>query len=348
MKLVAAAGDIRDVLTDGRPADTLTETHLLAALDAARRLGLPVRKEVHDLTVSQWGRGMPLLSTSCAHLLGELLQNAAGDASPSRRRCIEVLRRAATYATVPTSRPTTGPATATTTPLPSAAAAVALWLLKDPGAERAVRHAAGADTTLPGDYIAWRLGRSSDPTRAFKSGLLMLPASGVAAKRPVYSDNERAAGAMLLALSARTNEQKRLAIERITSRLVGGNLGGEDDLYTAGAFRCALLILGDESQRELVRELRGNREFPQRRLMTAMLAVGDRDTLDWLLFRSNLSDDDVAHLLTTRGIGEVLAECAPSLPRVDPNVGADLQHWQVRILRCYWGVQRERVKLGLK
>jgi hypothetical protein len=222
------------------------------------------------------------------------------------------------------------------TPLASAAAVEWLWRLGHPQAGRLARQLAGAETTLAGDAVAWRLGRLGDPN-AFALGLEMLPPphdrSPTQPPNRVYNDNERAAGAMLLALSADTDAQRALARRRIVGRLDGGLYGGEDNPLVRGAYQCALLIAGDESRRPAVRTLLRSIDFPQRRAMTALLVTGDRDALDWLLTNPAVSDWSVAHLLLDRGIAEVLADTHPQLPLPWPAAEKDLLFHQIRWLR---------------
>ena len=348
IRLVDAIQAVRDALNDRRAEGELTEGHLLAAMEAADLLEIPVRAEVNGICRQLWGPDRPLVLIAAARMLAAqaaLKQNAD---APSRQDCLDTLGLAAAYS----ARSTTGPAQKAgalkTTPLPSAAAAVSLWLLGAEQAESAVRRSAGQDTTLPGDYVAWHLALANQPERTFALGLRMLPALDAPQELRVYNDNERSAGAVLLALSARTDPQRQFATRRIASRLEGASLGGEDDPYTAGAYRCALLILGQADLLPAVRSLRSNREFPQRRVVTSLCAAGDKETLDWLLFNKYIPPEDIASLLTVRGIGEVMEVLAASLPRVDAAADADLQLWQVRILRHHWGVRRDGINVGLE
>jgi hypothetical protein len=222
---------------------------------------------------------------------------------------------------------------------------VALWLLDAPGGEAVLREAAGAENIAAGTFVAWHA--SAAPGRAFELGLKMLPPPGAEAALRVYNDRERASGAMMLALGARTDEQKRLAIERITSRLVGGDAGGEDDPDTIAAFRCALLALGRSEHRDVVRLIRA-RQHLRAMVLTAMLAAGDKEALDYLLFNKYLSAEKVGDLLASEGLGDVLARFAPALPAVDAPAGGDLRLWQVMILRRCWAVRRAHVAVGAR
>lgn len=345
LKISAAEKDIRDTLSGKRSKGKLTEAHLLAAIEGADRLDLPVYKEVDILCRKLWGEDYTLMLISAARLLGKQVSAHASDAD--RKAIINTLMKAAWYQSETTTKPAVK-RKIITTPLPSAAASVALWLLDAPESESCLIQTACETTILPGDYVAWHVAMNGDANKAFALGLKMLPALDAPLRLHVYNDNERSAGAMLLALCARTTQQKRQAVKRIASRLEGGKFGGEDDFCTAGAFRCALLILGQKNQLDLVRHLRSIDNFPDRRVLTALLVTADRPTLDWMLFNTFISAKDIDFWITSLGLGQVLRKLAPSLPPVDTAAFTELRLWQVRIVRHYWGVRRNRIKLGLK
>ena len=312
----------------------LDESQVLAAIRFASECKLPVRREADGICLRLWGPYWQHMLVAAARLLGEQADMPQPPAlkSPSRAECIQRLRQAAMHPAAPVA---------------SAAAAAALWRLKAQLAGEFVIDVAGRRSTLPGDYLAWQLA-GDRPAGAFELGKLMLPAPNNEAALRQYNDNVRSAGAMLLALSASGDEQADWAAERIHSRLVGGELGGEDDFYVAGAYRCALLILGREDFRQPVRELLGTGEFPQRRVVTAMLAAGDRKALDWLLWNPQLSLEDSEFLLVEKGLADVLAELAADLPPVDVAADRALRLWQVRILRDFYAIRRAEVQPGLR
>lgn len=341
--LTGQAANVRYVLDCRGPADQLTEGHLLAALQAAEMLQLPVRREADRICRGAWGAGRLLLLMTAARVLGRQLDVPQGPGAPSREHCLETLRLAAAYVGAPQSQPASRRGEYVTTPLPSAAAAVALWLAGQDDDDKLVRNATAGETTLPGDYVAWHLSRAAPADRAFALGLKMLPAVGAPPGERVFNDNELSAGAMLLALSARTSRQKHMAAARIARRLEGTK-----GFYTAGALRCALLILGRRDQLDQVRRLLSNLAFPRRRVMTALCAAGDRGAIDWLLFNKYISDEDVVAMLAARGIGRVISAVAPRLGRLDLAAGRDLRLWQVRIMQSYWGVCRAGFRLGFQ
>ena len=367
LKIAAARGSIERILSAAaKQQGHLNESQVLAALRAADRLGLTVRAEVNAICRNYWDPNFPHLLIEAARVLGRQadLPQAQDSDSPTRRQCIETLRLAAAYHPMPAS----GPAWPVTTPWPSAAAAVALWML-DPAASYAAREdpqddqpfqdwkidrsssafyahlAAESDSSLAGDYLACQIGRTGKP-EAFELGLGLLPQRGAPGPLRVHNNNKRAAGAMLLALAAVTGQQKRIARGRIRSRLIGGPLGGETDLYVKGSYHCALLILGETERLDQVRALLDTLEFPKRRAATALCAAGDRLVLDWLLADPQSDRTDVVDLLINTGIGDVLAAAAPELPQVDTVADGPTRQWQARILQDYYIIHRDNVRLG--
>lgn len=381
----------------------ISEEQLLAAIDAAGRMNLPVRAQVDAIIRRLWSPQLSLTMMAAVDLLrqqADLPQPADANA-PSRDDCLRTLRLAATYqyvpATVPaateptatepsasgpaTSEPAaTEPATADlaaskqaasepammNTPLASAAAAAALWQLapattyatREGGAVKLdmlssayyVYSAASAEQSGPADYIAWRLAESNNPL-AFELGLELLPPpvdSNVPLDRQPprdYSANARAAGAMLLGLAARTPKQRAVAAERIGYRLAGGALGVTPSFYDAGTYRCALLCLGDANQLPEVRQLL-REEFPARRVLTALVAAGDRTVLDWLLGDLQDRPEDIEFFLIDSGCGEVLAKAVPELPAVDPFAPQEIRLWQVKLMQHYYVIHRETIQFA--
>jgi len=345
LRVDEARACIRSVVADAaRKGAEVTRLQALAALDAAWRWPIDVGADAEALCRRRWGSDLPLTLIAAARAI------AAGEPTPDG---IRTLRMAAVWQGASATRPDEPGDNRTVTAIPSAAAAVALWRLKTPLAGQYVRCVASYDQTLPGDYLAWHLGRLDGP-EAFDLGLAMLPpprdvrARAESQLQPVYNENERSAGAMLLALSARTPRQVDLARRRIESCLRGGALGGEDNFFVRGAYQCALLILGRRDLQPTVRQLLETAEFPQRRATTALLASGDKYALDWMLWGRRRTNDYVAFLLINKGIGEVLAACAPQLPGVDLAANRDVLDWQVRILRDTYALKRRTIQVGLR
>lgn len=347
--IASAGGDIRKVLSGAaRRDDELSAAEVLAALKAARLLRLPVRAEVEAICRELWSPYWSDLLVTAAEMLGEQANMPQIDRRdvPSRSQCIRTLRQASVYRTETETMtsPTRSALPPATTPLPSAAAAVALWRMRAQLSDRYVRDVSAGDTALAGDYVAWRLGLARRGG-AFKLAMAMCPPPEAPPDEHVYNDNERAAGAMLLGLSAATPIQHQLAVERVGSCLTGGPVGGEDSFYVRGAYRCALLVLGRTDEASSVGELLRTGEFPIRRAITALCAAGQRDGLDWLLWNPQLDTAAVAATLDQTHLGEVLTELAPDLPPV-AAAGESIRRWQVGIMRDYYAIHRDKLKMG--
>jgi len=344
MGLSEAARDVRATLSAVGKDPPPLESQLLAALDAARRLRVGVRAEVYRICRDAWGPQWPFLSMAAARELGRQADLPQGGAdAPSREECIELLRNRASFSEAIESPKPGVPRRIVTTPVPSAAAAVALWELSAPAAADSLRAAAGMPGSAPGEYIAWHVARTR-PDHAFALGEAMLPPLGSPRELRVYSDTERMCGAGLLALSARTAEQRQAAAERIRQRLVGGNLGGEDSFPVASAYRCALLILGRRDVLEVVVSYLGVGDMTRRQVVTALSAAGRREGLDWLLANPHVGPDLLVLLVLNKGLGPVLADVAPALPRIDLCGTESLRRWQARILRDYYAIHRSRMR----
>jgi len=308
------------VLTDAVREDSeVTAAQLRTAIAVIERLNAPARDEIAELMQLRWDPALEQEMVDAARVLG-VQADLEQDCETTRDECIRLLQRAVMW-TVVLPREEGQPMVTLQTPLASASAALALWRLDTKLAEDYLRYAAENDKTLPGDYIAWHVAME-DTTYAMELGGRMLPRLGAGPAERVYNDNERAAGAMMLALAARTDEEKAFARERITERLEGDGSGGEDNPYVRGAYQGALLMLGDESQRETVRTLLTLQSFPQRRALTSLLVARDEDALRWLIWNPQMSDESILQLLAGRRLQDVL-ERVTDLPAVDiaaPNV----------------------------
>ena len=339
---------VRPVLTaaGGPRGEQTTSIQLHAALRAADTLDLPVRREVREIIRKLWGPSLQRTLAAAALVLGRQIDLDQGRRSaPTGPECIRTLQQAAIWQS-PTDDPTDDqPPTIWTTPVASAAAAVALWRLNAPLADQFLRSSAASPQSLGGDTIAWALATSDRPGEAYALGEAMLPAPGAPPAARVYNDDERATGAMLLALAARTDEQKAAAAERIRQRLVGTGLGGEDNPYVQFTYRCALLILGRREHGDDLYDLMGVLAFPQRRVLTALLSAGDKRALDWILWNAQQTPDDVVELLVGRGLQDVLAAVAPQLPRVDPAAPHDVRVWQARMLSDTYAIHHAAIEL---
>lgn len=348
-----------------QPNSDVTKGQLHASLVAGDLLKLPIRKEVNSICQQYWNPRLQLVMISAAEILGrQAVQDQPGISdAPSLEDIKETLAAAAMF-------PQFHAATqASETPVPSAAAAVSYWLLDpktrffektdlqaDPAqlimskpnrSAMLIQQACSAETTLAGDYVAWHLAGSSKK-EAFEFGMSLLPPFDSAPLEKVYNENVRGAGAMLLALSARTNEQKRLAIQRITERLEGKGWGAEDSPILRDVYRCALLILGKHELLDKIREQRDLGASPLFSVITALCAAGDKETLQWLLLNHTIPTEDLRFFLINNRLAEVLAEIGPELPIVDVAASPDIQYWQTRILQDIFAIRRDEVSLGIR
>jgi hypothetical protein len=359
-----AADRIREIL-DTAVKERKTDRNLVhAAIDAAGMLNIPADDQLYKICRKYWNPdvGAEMMFISAARLLGR--QNPK---TSNPKEVQQLLMGAAYYAH---RQPTTGPAKPVeTTPVASAAAATAVWLLNpssdptmklehvrsEPGiieftgqrltAARVVLDAAEA-SILAGDYIAWHIGHSSRP-EAFGLGLRMLPPIGAPLDRRIYNENARGAGAMLLAFAAKSDEQKKIAIQRISERLNPGDThSGEDDPILAGRYRCALLILGQADIVEVVRDQRNNSGHAVPAAMTALILAGDPETMDYLMYNTQIPLNDIAAYVVYDGLGRVLATVGPKLPTIDTSARVAIQLWQARIMRDYYMIHRSALGLG--
>jgi len=125
-------------------------------------------------------------------------------------------------------------------------------------------------------------------------------------------------------------------------------MGGEDSFYVRGAYESALTILGDPNGPDHVLGLLETAQFSQRRAITALTLAGDLRGLDWLLWNFQIIPDDVLFLLVDDGIGEVIVDCLPELPRVSPAASEDLARWQLLLLRHAYLIRRPTLKPVLR
>jgi hypothetical protein len=352
-KLPDAAPAIRRVLVDSvklPPGLLISQVH--AAILAAGDLKLPVRQAANDICQKLWNPrpGFRLMLTDAARLLGRQITAPQDDDpnAPTPDECAQTLRQAvvADYepATWPAAEPRPKPAR---TPLPSAAAAVALWKLGTKAAEEYIQIPAWDHVSLAGDYVAWNVGTTGGD-RAFELGLSLLPAANAPPDLHVYSDDARATGAMLLAIAAATPDRRKQAAERIRSRLEASQRGKEDNFYVRGAYQCALAGLDDPNAATQALRLLQTGQFSQRRAITALTLAGDLSGLDWLLWNRQVYRDDMLLLLVDEQLGEVIANCLPQLPSISPAAGSDLTNWQLMRLRRAYEILRPTLKPQLR
>jgi hypothetical protein len=342
----------------------LQEYHVIGALEVMETFAAyPCRKEIYDVCQALWCPDRPALLVRAARLLGAQAALEAQQApdAPSPAECRKLLRQAVQYSLADNGEPRT-------TPLSSASAAVALWRLSpaerefegmtgdslptDPAALLKLaqtrtslyylREAASAESPLAGDFVAWGVGLSG-LKEADTVAKAFFPPPGVQPRE--YSDAVRVAGAMILALSAHTDEQRRSAVDRITDQLQ------REEFPAQASLKCVLLMAGEKSYLREVRDLLEIEEFPLVRALRALLVYGDKRTADRLLWdidwKTPFALENLPLLLNGLGLDSALAEAAPDLPRPNPAASDETHVWQARIMRHTYGVYRKTLRLGL-
>ena len=338
-KVAPAAAPAVAVLREAAGKGGVDIAQALAAIEVAGSLDVPARRELYD--ICRLWTANPAMANLLAAAAMELGRQAALDrAGPSRAECVALLEQAARFQQDP---PPGSPQEAIRhTSLPSAAAAAALWRLK--AGTEAIRDAAAIDDELAGEAVAWWIGRSPRPAEAMELAMKMCPPLDAPRQQRVLDVQQRTSGAIMMALAARGASADGPAVARLSERLESN----EDDYTIKNAYRCGLLILGRDEHQDHLREVLKAGGFNKRRLLTALWASGDKQSLDWLLWNTQISDDDVADYLLADGLDEVLSATAGQLPRVVPAGSGDLRRWQVQILRDAWAIRRASVKVGLE
>ncbi|MFP4105967.1 MAG: hypothetical protein ACLFVU_07730 [Phycisphaerae bacterium] len=325
------------------PGARLTRGQLLAALTVAGRTKAPVLPQVYTFIEKYWSRELQLAQIHACRTLGQLLADPAAqpDDAPTAEQCKQLLLARADIADTPAAaaeaawqawRMNPAPAEPWSFPpdmLPEVALKHLLVNMKD--TELRVRQVAQFDQTLAGDLLSWNIGRSGRD-EAVALGKVMLPSLGDHPALSVYNDNERATGAMLLAISADSEQEKQAARDRITHRLAGNGYG-EDSFFVERTYQCALLILGAEDKDIVAQGLLTSGSFPERRAFTALMLSGTGKPLEWLLWNPFMSDDRLINNLVSNLLAEVIAETRPDLPRFDIPLQRPARLWQIRLMR---------------
>ena len=335
-------------------------SQIIASIDAARKLNIPCRRELELIVRKLWYPDRSAMLVPAVRLLGI---QAASDTNqptnaPSRKQCIKTLRSAAEYTK------TVGDgdnAEVLRTPHASAAAAVNLWLMDPAGDIYTVREqnpaddvtdmqisrtsggyiqdAAMSDNPIAGEYISWNVAAAKLP-QGFELGEKLLPSTG--SKWKQHNPNVRAAGAMLMSLSASTNNQRSEAILRIIRRIE------LERFYTLGACKCALLMLGDTKLLPEIREMLFVPDYSPRRVITSLLVAGDRSGIDWLLGNLNVSLNEAAEIIIVDGLNSVLEATVPELPLPLVSAPPDVMMWEMEIIRRVWCINGGNFRVGLR
>lgn len=294
---------------------------LTAAVWACRQINTPAAMELDTLMRTAYSPQLERLMIESALSLAQAVLSAnpgttsvptapAGTQGEStRQHAIQTLIAA-------TSR--------TDAPVAGAAAALALWQLEPRSGELAIIQAAQASEWLPGEWLAWRLSRL-DPATAERVAMELLNVR--------YNDDARAGGAMMLALADRDTLRAPTALGTLADRFGPPEAPASRNGILNETYRCAVLLLGQRQYQANTETLLAGGEFPQRRLMTALLLSGSRRGADWLLANPQLSPADLDYLLGGKTIGEVLQLAQPTLPHYEPLATPPVRLWQAQILQ---------------
>jgi len=282
---------------------------LAVAAWATRQLGLPAVEALNTLLRAGFARETSLVMTETALSLGEL----APAAPPMvRHLVVGTLGRAVA-----------DPRSA----LASAAAAVAAWRI-DPAAGRPlVIAAAKQKSRLASDWLAWHMAERAGEDAAAVEGLA-IELLGVP-----YSNDAKAAGVAMLALAARGTERQADALAVLAHRFGPDENPYPRDGVLQESYRCALLLLGQTRHAPGLERVLAERQFPHRRVLTALLLTSSRYGADWLLGRDERTAEAISGLLGSKTIGEVLGAARPDLPPYEYLAAFDVRVWQADIIR---------------
>ncbi len=257
------------------------------------------------------------------------------------------------------------------TPVPSAAAAVALFRLDPRKADDALRTAFESETYLAGDYVAWNLSRweavgrlggtvksktwpcraSSRPSPA-SLGLTVPPVdvraeawrvAGVFFGPRIYNKSVRSNAAMMLALLARRTNQAGNVAGAVEHKLNVEIARGQFNPFLASSYRCALLVLGRSEFAEEVASLARASMFPKRRALTALILAGEPAGFDLVFADERFDPVRIDSLLTGRLMARVYSAVLPEMPEFDIDAPEHVRHWQCRIQRDYYLIGRRDI-----
>ncbi len=317
LRLAAAGPAVRDALVVKEPATAAgRQTELAAAARAARRLDLPVGRQIDELIRATFSPGTSLAMIEAIQTLCHAAQLSQRSDRPdrlSRDRAIETLL--ACVEQLSGSR---------AAEMPAAAGAVAVWALDPERGAEAIVDVARADALDAADWMAWHLVQR-DPGKAGKI------AESLFATR--FCSNAKSAGAVMLALAARRSGQTDATLAMLQERF-----GPADDPLrrhpvSLGSLRCGLLLLGRTEQLNPCEVLLGESHFPQRRLLMALLLAGSEKAMESTLGSAFYGPTDLSYLLGNKLFAEVLAAACPDLPVYTLLAPQGVRLWQARLIR---------------
>ncbi len=312
---------------------------ILAALNVAEKLNLPCQSAVLEICRSFDPYSDSKVLTAAVGLLGK--QTLRLPEGQQREQNLKILRDISQY---------------TEAPFSALAAAMALWIIEPATTEFLPDDLAGSQDAaeieghktsvfylrevlsekraMPRAYAAWNI-VSQHREKAYNLGCTFLP--GAAEANREYSKLVRSTGVMLLALSARTAEQKTEAIKRVSRRIKRMAPADRE------AVQCALLILGQDELLPTVRRMFNTWGSPREKVIIALLRVRDKTVFDLMLWNDNYLLSDLAYLLDYMNLKEILAQTVPDLPTISKVVSGYTQAWQLQVMRLSYGINRDKI-----
>ncbi len=216
------------------------------------------------------------------------------------------------------------------TPVPSAAAATALFKLAGKQADESLLVACESKIYLAGDYVAWNLAKSRTDDAWRIGGVFFGPG--------IYNKTVRANATILLALLARETDKADSLAEVIESRLIGLN-----DQFAAGSYNCAMLILNRREYIDKVAALTKSGEFGQRRVLTALAMAGAPTGFDRVFAGAKFNPAGIDSYLAGWLMSRMYSSIVPEMPVFDLDATPETRYWQCRIQRDYYLIHRRKI-----
>ncbi len=213
----------------------------------------------------------------------------------------------------------------------------------------AARAASRLDAEAGGQALINLFGQESDVVRdlaAITLCRLEHPAVLEGLKSELYSTELEVRGPAALALALRNDPdlavRDRTLIELLTKRttLLKDNPLAEPEWKPRGYYLCSLLILGDDSVRDLLDVFEMNEHFPRIAIYIARLHSGDTSPLDLVLSDGTYSDHSRMEFLRDLRFGEIIAAYVPEAPRVAWSDSLHHREAQVKTLARWWSLFR--------
>jgi hypothetical protein len=226
-----------------------------------------------------------------------------------------------------------------TMPVPSAALAVAAFVMSPQDGTGMIVQACQddpahpADTALCGDYVAWQLSRRPTPqTGKLAEAMLTGPSRDVGV---------RSTGALLLAMQNRAPAQAEAAAKIIQFQMNGGAMGVKPtDPFLLGSYHCALLILGHKEYAREAAILAHSADFPNDRALLALALAGEELGFEQVLGGPEFEPGKMDYFLAGRLLARVYRSLRPELPAFDIEAPTAVRLWQCRILHDHYIIHK--------